>query len=253
MLFTVNVELLELPEYRGIAVIIGNTYKQKDVQPAKGCKRLLPLNGPIKDTEVMKEAFDYLRFLTIVKHDLPHDKTKGLLELLAQHRYPKSCKRFVFTFSGHGGDGFICCEDGKTMNINEIIAKFSPTSDNNSLAGVPRLFFFDACRGELIDQGVVARGGEGEWRSKIPSTGDVLVAYATTVGYKAYEQFGGGLWTSILAKKLVTSLNSIYDILTEVNVELIENIKTMLGPSFQQPELLGRLNDIISLLKESGK
>ena len=236
-------------------MIIGNTYKQKDIQSAKGCKQLSPLNGPDRDTEMMKEAFDYLRFLTMVKHDLSHDKTKAFLKLLAQYRYPKSCKRFVFTFSGHGGDGFICCDDGKTMDINEIVAMFSPTkSDNNSLAGVPRLFFFDACRGESIDQGVVARGGEGDWRSRIPSTGDVLVAFATTTGHKAYEQFGGGLWTSVLAKKLVTSLNSIYDILTEVNEELIERIRTMpAAPSFQQPELLGRLNGIISLLKESGK
>ena len=234
-------------------MIIGNTYKRKDIQPGKNYKQLLPLNGPRKDTEVMKEAFDYLRFLTMVRHDLPHDETDALLKLLAQYCYPKSCKRFVFTFSGHGGDGYICCEDGKTMNVNDIVTMFSPTSDNNSLAGIPRMFFFDACRGEMIDQGVVARGGEGEWRSTIPSTGDVLVAFATSTGHKAFEQFGGGLWTSILAKKLVTSSNSIYDILTEVNEELIDKIRTMQGPSFQQPELLGRLNTIISLLQESGK
>ena len=246
-------ELAALPEYRGIAVIIGNTYTRKDIQPAKDCKQLSPLNGPFKDTEAMKEAFDYLRFLTMVKHNLTLDEIKSLLKLLAQHRYPKSCKRFVFTFSGHGDDGFICCEDGKSMSISDIIAPFSPASGGISLAGIPRLFFFDACRGELIDQGVVARGGGGEWRSKIPSTGDVLVAFATTAGYKAFEQYGGGLWTSILAKKLVSSSKSIYDILTEVNEELIAKIGDMQGPSFQQPELLGRLNSIILLLQESGK
>ena len=246
-------ELAALPEYRGVAVIIGNTYIRKDIQPAKDGKQLLPLNGPPRDTEAMKEAFDYLRFLTMVKHNLTLDGIKSLLKLLAQYRYPKSCKRFVFTFSGHGGDGFICCEDGKTINISDIVGEFSPASGDISLAGIPRLFFFDACRGGLIDQGVVARGGEGEWRSKIPSTGDVLVAFATTTGYKAFEQYDGGLWTSILAKKLVSSSKSIYDILTEVNEELIAKIRTMQGPSFQQPELLGRLNGIICLLQESGK
>ena len=245
--------MIELPECKGLALIIGNTYTRKVDRSAKDCKQLLKLNGPRKDSEVMKEAFEYLRFLTIVRHDLTLDETSSLLQLLAQHRYPEACKRFVLTFSGHGGDGFVCCEDGRPMKISDIVTLFSPT-DNKSLAGVPRLFFFDACRGESLDQGVVARGGEGEWQSRIPSTGDVLVAYATTTGYKAFEQFGGGLWTSILAKKLVTSLSSIYDILTEVNKELIAKIQNLpQAPSFQQPELVGRLNDIINLLQESGK
>ena len=245
--------MVELPEYKGLAVIIGNTYTREFDRSEKDCEHLLALNGPRKDTEAMKEAFDYLRFLTIVRHDLTLDETNSFLRLLAHHRYPEVCKRFVFTFSGHGRDGFVCCEDGRPMKISDIVELFSPTG-NKSLAGVSRLFFFDACRGESLDQGIVARGGEGEWQSKIPSTGDVLVAYATTTGYKAFEQFGGGLWTSILAKKLVTSLNSVYDILTEVNKELITTIQKLpQAPSFQQPELLGRLNGIVNLLQESGK
>jgi len=245
--------LIKLPGCKGLAVIIGNTYTRKVDRSAKDCKQLSPLNGPRKDTEAMKKAFDYLRFLTIVRRDLTLDETNSLLQLLAQHQYPETCKRFVLTFSGHGGDGFVCSEDGRSMKINDIVELFSPTNIK-SLAGVPRLFFFDACRGGLSDQGIVARGGEGEWRSKIPRTGDVLVAYAATAGYKAFEQFSGGLWTSILAKKLVASSKSIYDVLTEVNKELIAKIQNSThGPSFQQPELLGRLNDIINLLQESGK
>ena len=244
---------IALPEHRGIAVIIGNTYTQKDVQFSKDCKQLSPLNGPVKDTEVMKDVFDYLNFFTIVKLNLTLKKLETLLKSLAQFHFPKSCKRFVFTFSGHGGDGFICCEDGKKLNISKIVETFTPKCGSHSLAGIPRLFFFDACRGDLYDHGFVARGGEEEWRSKIPSTGDVLVAFATTAKYKAFEEFGGGLWTSVLAKKLVTSNKSIYDILTEVNGELIHKIRTEKAPGFQQPELLGRLNEIICLLQESGK
>ena len=81
----------------------------------------------------------------------------------------------------------------------------------------------------------------------------MLVAYATTEGYKAFEKFGGGLWTNILATKLVTSTRSIYDVLTEVNGELIAQMVAEKAPGLQQPELLGKLNDIICLLVESGK
>ena len=139
------------------------------------------------------------------------------------------------------------------MEINKIVGTLTPKSNEDSLVGIPRLFFFDACRGDLYDHGFLARGGDEEWRSKIPITGDVLVAFATTPGFKAFEEFSGGIWSSILAKKLVTSRSSIYDILTEVNKELIAKINAKNGPGFQQPELLGRLNDIICLLQESGK
>lgn len=104
----------------------------------------------------------------------------------------------------------------------------------------------------MEDPGIIARGGNEKWQSKIPRTGDVLVAYATTSGYKAFEGSNGGLWTSILAKKLVSSTKSIYDTLTEVNGELIQKTRDMQGPRFQQPELVGRLNTNIHLLQESG-
>ena len=239
-----------LPEHRGLAVIIGNSYIREGIHRHK---KLQPLNGARSDTDKMRGAFDYLKFTTVVRYDLTQEESMSLLKSLAQFRYPKHCQRFVFTFSGHGGDGFICCEDGKTIEISYIVAKLNPNSSNHSLAGIPRLFFFDACRGDLVDHGFVARGGDEEWRSKIPSTGDVLVAYATTEGYKAFEKFGGGLWTNILATKLVTSTRSIYDVLTEVNGELIAQMVAEKAPGLQQPELLGKLNDIICLLVESGK
>ena len=242
------------PEHRGVALIIGNTYTRENVTQDDNQRQLWPLpDGPIEDTEMMKEAFEYLKFFTIMKLDITQDELVSLLCSMANYPYPKSCQRFVLTFSGHGGKGFIYSEDEKRVKISDIVAAFAPPNCDKCLAGIPRLFFFDACRGDKEDRGILARGGDEKWQSKIPSTGDVLVAYATTEGYKALEEASGGFWTSILAKKLVSSSDSIYDVLTEVNGELIKKIQVMQGPSFQQPELLGRLNTTVNLLKESGK
>ena len=233
-------------------MIIGNSYTRRDVMQSQ--RQLQPLpNAPMEDTQLMKEAFDYLKFFTMVKHNLTQDELISLSHFIANYPLPKSCQRFVLTFSGHGGDGFIYSEDEKRVNVNDIVAAFIPPNCNNSLAGIPRLFFFDTCRGDLHDQGVIARGGDEKWQSKVPSTGDILIAYATTAKYKAFEGIDGGFWTSILAKKLVSSHDSIYDVLTEVNWELIEKIRIMQGQAgFQQPELLGRLNTTVRLLEESG-
>ena len=235
-------------------MIIGNTYTRRDViqDDSQRQMRSLP-NGPIEDIEMMKEAFVYLKFFTIVKRDITQDELVSLLYLMANYPYPQSCKRFVLTFSGHGGRGFVYSEDEKHVNISDIVAAFAPPNCHKHLAGIPRVFFFDACRGDKVDGGITTRGGDEKWQSKIPSTGDVLVAYATTEGYKALEGVDGGFWTSILAKKLVSSPDSIYDVLTEVNRELIEKIQGIQGLTFQQPELLGRLNTTVHFLKESGK
>ena len=248
----ISTELDISPEHRGVAVIVGNSYTRKGVIQSQ--RQLLPLpNAPMGDTRSMKEAFDYLKFYTMVKHDLTQDELISLSHSLATCPLPKSCQRFVLTFSGHGGDGFIYSEDEKRVKVNDIVTAFTPPNCNNSLVGIPRLFFFDTCRGDLEDQGIRPRGGDEKWQSKIPSTGDILIAYATTARYKAFEGTDGGFWTSVLAKKLVSSFDSIYDVLTEVNGELIDKIRIMQGPGFQQPELLGRLNTTVRLLHESGK
>ena len=237
-----------------MALIIGNTYTRKDVIQDDHQRQMRSLpDGPIEDIEMMKKAFVYLKFFTIVKRDITQDELVSLLYSMANYPYPQSCKRFVLTFSGHGGKGFVYSEDEKHVKISDIVAPFTPPNCNKHLASIPRLFFFDTCRGDKVDGGITARGGDEKWQSKIPSTGDVLVAYATTEGYKALEGVDGGFWTSILAKKLVSSPGSIYDVLTEVNRELIEKIQVMQGPTFQQPELLGRLNTTVHFLKESGK
>ena len=202
---------------------------------------------------MMKKALDYLGFLTIVKLNLSEEELMSFLYPLANDASLKSCKRFVFTFSGHGGDGFICSEDEKKIEVHHIVEALTPKDSSDPLVGIPRLFFFDTCRGDKFDPGFIARGGDEKWKHKIPSTGDMLVAFATSPGYKAFEEDKGGVWTNILAKKLVISDKSILDILTEVNEELIKKLQSAQMGSFQQPELIGRLNSIVCLLKESGE
>ncbi|XP_065885155.1 uncharacterized protein [Dysidea avara] len=238
--------------HKGVAVIIGNSYTREDVLPIAK-RKLHSLRGSLRDADMFKKAFDYLEFLTIVKLNVSEEELMSFLYPLAHNSSLKSYKRFVFAFSGHGGDGFVCSEDEKKIEVSSIVDVLTPKASSDPLVGIPRLFFFDTCRGEQIDSGFISRGRDEMWKHKIPSTGDMLVAFATTPGYKAFEEEKGGVWTNILTNKLVTSFNSIYDILTEVNKELIIKLQSAQMGSFQQPELIGRLNSIICLLKESGK
>ena len=64
----------------------------------------------------------------------------------------------------------------------------------------------------------------------VPETTYGTVAYAITEEYKALEGADGGL-TCVSAGKLVSSPDSIYNILTEVNRGLIEKIQVKQGPT----------------------
>jgi len=66
-----------------------------------------------------------------------------------------------------------------------------------------------------------------------------------------YKTSQGGLWTSLLAKKLVTSHDEIYDVIMEVNEELIkmqfEDMPCMFAAT---RAIVSTLTTTICLLKE---
>ena len=66
----------------------------------------------------------------------------------------------------------------------------------------------------------------------IPPEGNFLIAYSTMPDYQSYELKGeGGIWMTSLAEKLRTSSESIQNILSETNRDLIEMFQS---PDFQQ-------------------
>ena len=119
-------------------MIIGNTYTRNDViqDDSQRQMRSLP-DGPIEDIKMMQKAFVYLKFFTIVKRDVTQDELVSLLYSMAHYPYPKSCQRFVLTFSGHGGKGFVYSEDEKHVKISDIVAAFASPNCNKHLAGIP--------------------------------------------------------------------------------------------------------------------
>eukprot|EP00731_Ephydatia_muelleri_P031346 Em0022g860a len=137
--------------------------------------------------------------------------------------YPPSYKRFVFIFAGHGLNEQIVVKDGFVRITENVIV---PLEAKNacSLATVPKLFFIDACRGPLQDNGVIvaSRGGEVVESIKVPEKGNMLIAYSTLPHYEALEDSSsGGLWLKTLASELRNSNDSITDVLTTVRKKVL--------------------------------
>ena len=223
--------------HRGVAVIISNSYTRKDISFSNDDRLLQPLNNSPRSVDQLKEAFEYLKFFTIVQYDVTKAEIVTLLTSFTDYSYLRSYHRFVFAFFGYGDNDTVYCEDEKGITVQEIVATFFPI-----LSDASRLFFFD-----IIDSGrIIAHEKDEKWKSKIFNTENILVVFVTTMGYKILQD---SHWTGTLAKKLVTSHDDILNIIMEVNKQL-----SVIQPRHMlHLQSICMLNKTINLLKESGK
>ena len=242
-----NIRVLcrERPEALGLAVIVANTRGPLHGQQV--------LQNVVMDQTNMKRAFERLRFAVVCATDVGKDAMMTLFhDVSTFSEYPPSYRRIAVVFAGHGMEGSLCAHDG-TVPIEEIIDQFQPANCHPSIGGIPKLFFIDACRGDLrMGMVVTERGGTVVPSKVVTRYGNSLVAYSTLAGYKAHEVAGkGGIWMSHLSEKLLQD-KSILDIMTDVNGSMMDLFQSVgFQPYAQQPTCEHRLNETVNLFRES--
>jgi len=251
----------------GAAFIVSNDYRTHQ-------SGLPALNGTHKDAEKMTVAFTNLNYEVVSRENMTKQQTIAFIREAASLPYSSSYKRLVFVFAGHGAagkqlfdevgtpsgsaGGLICTQDGGTVDIDWLINQFKPDENRPQLGRMARLFFFDVCRGtnddvgvELTSRGFVSdRGGRFLTPDRVPSHGNILVAYSTLPTYKSYEVFSGGLWISLLAEAIQTQNDDLSVVLTDVSRKLTEICRANF-PYFQTPQCINQLTERVNLLGES--
>ncbi|XP_033125485.1 caspase-3-like isoform X2 [Anneissia japonica] len=120
--------------------------------------RSMPLRkGTDVDACQLKSLFDNLGFsvesITNMKYD---DFSKKISEYSKMNHSQYDC--FIFAVLTHGINGALYTVDERLVQVDDILKCFSgegcPT-----LTGKPKIFFIQACRGEMFDQGVEATDG----------------------------------------------------------------------------------------------
>ena len=238
----------------GLAIVLSNDYSC--------CKEVSTLKGTEADGRAMEKACEQLGFAVHRQHnDVTQARVVSLLEEANKMEYPTSYKRLIFVFCGHGEEGgIIVTSEQKKILTAEIISTLS----QDKLKTMPRLFFFDVCRGKENDTGIilpVPRGGNTMRTVRVPKAeSNYLVAYSTINGYRSFElpkESGykeGGIWMQHVAAKLASANMSISDLLTSVNGEMRELFDKHKEMEYvQQPEMILRLNDTVNLVKEASK
>ena len=222
----------------------------------------------MRDLETLQLTFsETLLFTTLCLNNPTVEHVKAVVKYTSELgataiMLPEKWRRIVVTFSGHGDEDYLYTRDGR-MRLRDDIVKPLQAMKAEKLAGLPKLFFVDACRGLEENKGVhvpdlswlsdsppVPRGGGHQ----VSSAGNCFIAYSTLQGMQAFEHSNvGGFWIQTLANELTNLENvdkTIQDVMTAVNRALINycNKKKM---AIQQPVNQSTLTEDIKLLQEA--
>ena len=228
---------------KGLALIVANKFGSHKSQN--------PLLGVKHDYSKMTHTFGKLKFALFGMEDISKDGLLAVIhEVVTSKNYPPSYRRIVFIYAGHGVEYHICTHTGNVA-IATIVDAFQPFNAPH-IADIPKLFFFDACRGDLqMRATITARGGGLSTKIGAPF-GNLLVAFSTMVPCRAYETAAkGGTWMTLLLRRLLQSKKSILDILTDVNNELDQMYQDNPECQLQQPTFESSLRESIYLLAEA--
>lgn len=241
-----------LPGNVGIALIVANDYRDTSKRS---------LSGTNKDALTMEKAFTFLGYRTILKFNISRDGFIAECRELASYDYssPNGCKRVAVVFSGHGDlddkeRGVLVMQDEKTISTKELVDTFKTTANGNKTltANLIRMFFIDACRGDLEEQRVVSRSPRGgEFIDQGSSEAGIIIAYSTIENHKAYECNNGGIWMQLLAQEMCTSREPLQTILMNVNKKLNEQCNRSQGVGkMQTAQFVSQLLNDVYFLKE---
>ena len=179
----------------GIALIINN------IRFESSEKR----DGAELDEQNLVTLFRYLGYIVEVHRDCKADTICDIMKEMKKRDHSKY-DSFVCCLMSHGSKGKIAGTDNKNVNIDEISTHLNG-DECESLAGKPKMFFIQACRGDSHDYGVlISSGGDSRvWVdsvTKIPKEADFLFGFATSSGYRACRVNAGSWYITELCISL---------------------------------------------------
>ncbi|NXJ76846.1 CASP3 protein, partial [Trogon melanurus] len=184
---------------------------------------MLPRSGTDADAARVREVFMRLGYTIKINNDLSCEDIYKLLEKVSQEDHSKRCS-FVCVLLSHGEEGLIYGTDGP-LELKALTSLFRGDKCK-SLAGKPKLFFIQACRGTELDSGIETDSGSEEpVCQKIPVEADFLYAYSTAPGYYSWRNSAEGSWfIQSLCKMLEEHARKLelMQILTRVNRKVAE-------------------------------
>ncbi|XP_051562253.1 caspase-8-like [Myxocyprinus asiaticus] len=158
--------------------------------------------GSDEDQKSLEKVFSWLAFKVVVHRDKMAAEMRDLLKDLGK-TVDGDC--FICCVLSHGSKDGVYGTDGVVVSVDEIREPFNGINCQR-LAGKPKVFFIQACRGNnnQTHVNVQADDPEGEeseievdtdgFEISIPADSDFLIARSSTDGHCSYRQSEKGSW-----------------------------------------------------------
>ncbi|XP_077999262.1 caspase-7-like [Glandiceps talaboti] len=178
---------------RGRAIIINN----RNFEDHTGMDHR---QGSDVDADSLLRSFGRLGFESYRYDDLSVYEINDLIEKVSLEDH-SDCDCLAITVLSHGDEDYVYGTDGP-VSI-DALTRFFKGNKCPTLAGKPKLFFIQACRGYNYDDGVEVKndshkGGSDEVDAgrpqRIPIEADFLICYATVNGYYSWRNPTNGSW-----------------------------------------------------------
>ncbi|XP_049628637.1 caspase-3-like [Suncus etruscus] len=177
-------------------------------------------NGTEIDEASLQETFTNLKYDVRIKRNLTCDEIKKCLLSASQEDHSKRSS-FICVLLSHGEEGELIFGTDGPIDL-KLLTGFFRGDCCRSLAGKPKIFIIQACRGTKLDSGIQADSGSEEDLAclEIPVEPDFLYLYPTPPGYYSWRNSKYGSW---FIQSLCSMLNLYADklefmhILTRVN------------------------------------
>lgn len=191
-------------------------------------------NGTDRDREQVIQLFIGLGFEVRAHNNLSVAEIKSTIQDLAFGTDHSDCDMLVLVFMSHGEQDILWGRDGH-FKADYLFESFHG-DQCKTLAGKPKLFFIQACRGEGLDAGVTLVRSQpsdetdsGYLAYKIPNTADYLICWSTVPGHYSWRNTTNGSWfiqslVHVLSKE--AGHEDLLSMMTNVNRHMIVNFES---------------------------
>ena len=177
----------------------------------------------------LKKVFTKLGFAVAVHQNLTANE---MLVEVGKYGTPTCIHNgvFILIILSHGGAGDIVHGKDNSLEVHRLQEMFYTTRCHRSLAGIPKVFLIDACRGDTDEKGYSSRKPKkdsgmksSETRTYITDSSDFITVFASTAGHAAYmHEDGGSCFTRTLVEVINEAIEADED--TEFN-EIIREVR----------------------------
>ncbi|XP_076264433.1 caspase-1-like isoform X2 [Rhynchophorus ferrugineus] len=176
---------------RGIAIIFNHEIFEYG--------SLKPRSGTMEDANKLQACLKNLDFDVFMYKDLKKDDIEKIIEDASKMDHSNHDCILVVTLT-HGEADIVYAKD-KPYKTQSLWSTF--TADKcPTLAGKPKMFFFQACQGDNLDPGVdlhrdanrTETDGERHESYRIPTHADFLIVYSTANGFFSWRNTTKGSW-----------------------------------------------------------